>query len=246
MKKILMRIYSINKLTPGDRNDFLKTINGSIDIKSDISKFSNAIGFKNDKSGAIKIFEILRNQYFYNIDNEIITIITEYKEHDNIFSEGYYHTSMTRMELLIKFQSYLYSKYRNEIYIELYFSDKDIPRRYYLAAHFLKCINGNYNTGISLTHQLHKKEKKWLEKIVNNHIEEKSHIVCYYCDTCHDNDPNFPFHTEIHTEKFSKYLIDEEIQYGYYKPSIYIPKITKEKYMINKLQHIYHKEKRKC
>lgn len=251
MKNILMRIYSIKKLTPADRNEFIRLINGTVDTKSYIKKFCKSIGVYdhrwNHKSGYIPEFGTLYNQYFFNIQNEIFTIVAPYTTYKDIawYDNKTLCNSYSTLELLIKFQSYLYSLLRNSIYIEISFSGEEIPRKYYLAAHFLYTINGYYDTEIALSHPLYKKERKWLEDIINKHIENKSHISCHFCETCYEHDPKYPFHTEIHTEKFDKYWEQENIQYGYYNQSIYIPQLKKEKKMMDKLQHTKYKKIRK-
>lgn len=218
---ITMTVYSVNFLTLKERLKVLRRFfnrrhyNISF-AKGLILKFNNSIGFADVEEQPItespgvfydkKVYAnedyespyqmLLLGTYFTNKEREIVTFAVEDKRMyctDKRFSYN-------PMDIMIKWQNYLYRVFDSDIIIEFSIQDnfKMSLKNYYLS-YALTCLAESeiVDNEIPLERPLSKKEAKSIERFFSKNLGIKGTVYSFWCDTCYEVNPDAPYHTSI-------------------------------------------------
>ena len=215
---IVMSVYA--KGTLEERLNILKKFYPGLyaqkKTKGIILKFNNAIGFskvvdqpcgdernywnilspagiKTDDSDESPYLLLMKNSFFFNKKNEVTTFVVENK---HIYCEDE-RFSYNTMEIIMKFQKFLYKFFGLQIQIEFSFENKfELSHRQNLLSYFITCFaeSEDVNNEIAVEKQTKKKDIKYITNIFKN-LGYNVEFVQFFCETCASHHPDTPWHT---------------------------------------------------
>lgn len=198
-----------------------------------LEKFSSSLGFKDldwhyvdggsfedSKVKSPKGYKspycmLISSMYFLNKENEYISFIVEDKDEKHTDSVYDYNT----LDMLLKFQQFLYKIYGSLIRIEFKFRKQGkLDLKDWLVSHFYKVLaqGEHYDTECSVSRMLTKREKRYVLKVISNYASYIPDISQFYCETCAGYDKDNPYHTELVNKVIEKKWEEESIKNGTY------------------------------
>lgn len=224
-RRIRMTLYTVVNKTYKERLEYLKeAYSGEYDSEKRIhflKKFNDAVGFKkaeemeNPDEYLTPYSLFLQNIYFLDQSNEIASFIIE----DKYFEHPIKSYAYDSMDMLLKFQKFLYKIFPNDIRIEIAVEAQEVPLKKRVLSYFLNCIAESecVDAELSIPRKLSEKEEKYILNIVNQCIGYTAKIRCGLCETCFEYHPDAPYHIELVDVEYEKKEEQLSIKYGYYK-----------------------------
>lgn len=216
---IYMTIYGEKEVSYKEKLNFMTKIIGPYNKFGLIHGFNNAYGYKKvcdqcEKSGIGAYYEaeikspstyktpetlLICNTSFLNKEKELMSFIVDDTRFEHPIEKYTYDT----LTLMIKFQNFLYMKFKNikiEISLKEKKDNKNIPLREFALGYFMSVLCQGYyvNTEFSSNRLLKIKEILYIMNIINQLFDEvKFELSQYYCDTCASHDIEHPYHIEL-------------------------------------------------
>lgn len=238
MTKLEMTVYSVNEVSCKEQLAFTHNLftyeNYGKGPKLGIfEKFANSIGFKDvewhygedaayieakvdSPKGYHSPYHILiTSMCFLNKRNEYISFIVEENEEKHTDDKYTYNT----INVLFRFQQFLYKVYGNLIRIEFKFrKDEHLELKDWLLSHFYIVVaqGEHYDTECAVTRLLTKREKRYILKEMKKYVSYEPDIKQFYCDTCAGYHEDRPYHTELVDKVKEKEWEEEDIRNGLY------------------------------
>lgn len=240
MKAIKMSIYSLKNVDEKEQLAFVHKMytypyeDGHKAKLGVLEKFSNSIGFKPvdwhyDKNESNYIEEqvkspkgyispsslLMRSTCFFNEKNELLSFVIGIKQFEHSDSRYSYNT----LELILKFQEYLYKVYGDHIKIRFKAMNSDkLDTKVWLLGHFYTVVamGEHYETECALGKMLTKRERKYVLDNISRYVSYKCDIRQYYCETYESHDKKAPYHTELIDLEREKAWEQEDIKEGLY------------------------------
>lgn len=139
---------------------------------------------------------LLLNSYFLNKPDEIVTFAVE---NTRMYCKDKKYSYNT-MQMMIKFQNFLYKILGSKIRIEFsmrknfFISEKD-----WLLSRFLTCLaeSEGITNECSVTHLTKKKDIRYIMNVFQSLGIKDLEFVQFYCETCSEYNPKAPYHTEL-------------------------------------------------
>lgn len=239
MQALEMTIYSLKNISREGQLKFVHKMysyeyeNGKDVYHGIFEKFSNSLGFKpldwhyGEQSKFIeeKIESpenymtpsslLITSTQFFNRKRELLSFVIDIKDMEHTCEKYSYNT----LDMMIKFQEFLYKVYGKYIKIEFKFrKSSNVDLKDWLLGHFytVTAMGEHYDTECSLGRKLTKREKKYVLDNISEYLSYEADISQFYCETCYEYDHEHPYHTELINVKREKQMEDEAIQDGLY------------------------------
>lgn len=232
---IIMTVYGNEYLTLKERLLFLRKFypgryHGNGRNLGWLMKFNNAIGFakvedqpcgkgsefwhvfkpasietgKNYKSPYALL---LVNSYFLNKPDEIVTFAIE---NTRIYCKDKKYSYNT-MEMMIRFQNFLYKILGANIRIEFSIEKEfNLSQRDWLLSQFLTCLAQSEicDNECAVGHATKKKDIDYIIDVFKSLGMKDLEFIQFYCETCAGYNPKAPYHTELDFD--SHFNLDEK------------------------------------
>lgn len=194
-------------------------------------KFNNSLGFRDvanqfddingntvwrlvdtPKDYQSPVETLLDGIYWLNDKNEVATFIVPNK--DMVFDKYGYNT----LEMMIKFQSFLYKVFGDKIRIEFKLGNRPKLSLKSKVLSYVYCTmtNGEYYCcEMSLPKFLKDKEIDYIINIMKGYVTFDPVIEQYECETCKEYHKEYPIHFEFSKRKTLERLYNTSLELGY-------------------------------